>query len=336
MSSPVQAKDVKPKAVNWLWEERIPRGALTVVAGKPDQGKGLFSAFVTAQVTKRGGRVLYSAIEDDHGLMTRPRLEAAGADLSKITLWRFQLPSHELELRNMVLKNKIDLIVLDPFAAHLSGGVSRFGDNIRQVTTPLSELAEESGAAVLITEHALKRVSEHAHPLNAIGGSGSGLPAAARMAYVFGVDPDDGDRRILAPVKSNLRRAPKSMAFEVDVDEFPVVGEMAFLLKMEELEFDARRLLATNKSQGSVKGRPPDRRAAACEWLTNYLVDKGGKPVRGGAILEDAKQYGMSSNTIRRAADDMGILKNPPSGKNCMWDLPMGLKKIFKLDGSTP
>jgi len=40
----VKAGDVEPKKVRWLWRNRIARGVLTTVAGKPDQGKGLFSS----------------------------------------------------------------------------------------------------------------------------------------------------------------------------------------------------------------------------------------------------------------------------------------------------
>lgn len=329
MSNPIVARDIQARAVEWLWERRIPRGMISVVAGKPDQGKGLFSARVAADVTKRGGRVLYSAIEDDHGLMTKPRLLAAGADLEKVYLWRFQVPSHINELRAYVERNKIDLVVMDPFNAHLSSGVSRFSDNVRKATTPLSELAEKTGCAILITEHALKKVSKNAHPLTAIGGSGSGLPAAARMAFIFGVNPDDGDSRILACVKHNITQKPQSLQFEVDVDEQEVSGDQPYLVAKGETEFDAMRLLVIEKDGSVTGGRPADKRAAAAEWLTNHIWTAG-SPVKAGQVLEDAKQVGLTAKTVRRAAEDMGIVKNPPGGgKGCTWDLPQPVKDIL-------
>ena len=36
--------------------------------------------------------------------MTRPRLEAAGANLPAILLWRFQLPNQQLELFELVVQ----------------------------------------------------------------------------------------------------------------------------------------------------------------------------------------------------------------------------------------
>lgn len=346
MSEPIKASGVEAERVSWLWRERIPKGMITVVAGRPDQGKGLFAAHVAAEVTvdatvgpnrfteqrEGGGRVLYSAAEDSHGLMTRPRLEAAGANLDNILLWRFALPRNGNELGKIVVDEGIDLIVMDPFASHLSGGISRHSDNVRQVLAPLTALIESTGTSVLIIEHALKRIAKGGDPLQAIGGSGSGLPAAARAAYVFGVDPDDEDRRILAKAKFNIGPSPKAFAFEVDVEDVEVVGDVPLLVPDQELmAFDAMRLFDTKNGPNKV-GRPPDKRAAAAEWLTTYLAEVG-KPVAAGTIQEDAKQYGMASKTLRRAADDMGVVKQPPGGgPKCTWDLPDEVKELMGIE----
>jgi len=302
---------------------------LTVVAGRPDQGKGLFAAHVAADASRRGINVLYSAAEDSHNLMTRPRLEVAGARLDKIHLWRFQLPRQQDVLEEIVRKKQIGLIVIDPLAAHLGSAISRHSDNIREVLQPLTKLLEELDASCLIIEHALKRISHTAHPLNAIGGSGSGLPAATRAAYVFGVNPADDDQRVLACVKCNVREMPKAIAFETDVDETSV-GEVPLLRFDSELQtFDPMALF--HGYRHGRTGRPPDKRAAAAEWLTNYLAAVGA-PVASGKVLEDAKQFGMALKTLRRAADDMAIVKNPKGGgRNCTWDLPDEVKDLLGL-----
>ncbi|CAB4197671.1 AAA domain containing protein [uncultured Caudovirales phage] len=333
MAQPIRAADVAAEKVEWLWHNRIPKGMITVVAGRPDQGKGLFAAHVAAQVSQTG-RVLYSAAEDSAGLMTRPRLEAAGANLENVLLWRFRMPANLKELQHLIVEEEIDLVVMDPFASHLSGGINRHGDNVREVLAPLTETIESTGTSVLIIEHCLKRVPQSGDPLQAIGGSGSGLPAAARAAYVFGVDPDDEDRRILAKAKFNVGPSPKALAFEIDVEEINPVGEVPLLIVDEELmAFDPMRLF--QKKQGTKVGRPPDKRAAAAEWLTNYL-SSAGKPVHSGKIQEDAKQYGMSVKTLRRAADDMGIVKNPAGGgRNCKWDLSDEVKDLMGLPVQT-
>lgn len=330
VSGPISADKVDAERVEWLWRERIPKGMLTVIAGRPDQGKGLLAAHVAAEVSQTS-KVLYSAAEDSAGLMTRPRLEAAGAVLENVLLWRFAIPMNQQELHQLIVEQEIALVVMDPFASHLSGGIKRHSDNVRQVLGPLTTLIEKTMTSVLIIEHALKRVPTTGHPLDCIGGSSSGLPAASRAAYVFGVDPDDEDRRILAPAKFNIGPKPKALAFDIEVEDIDVVGDVPALLEDEELlAFDPMRLFANKKQPGKV-GRPPDKRAAAAEWLTTYLADEGG-PVNSGKVQEDAKQYGMSTKTLRRAAEDMGIVKHPPGGgRNCTWDLPEEVKDMMGL-----
>lgn len=340
MAGPTRAEDVRPESVSWLWRERIPRGMISIIAGRPDQGKGLVSTLIAAEVSQtrlvdvqtgetRFGNVLYSAIEDSHGLMTRPRLEAAGANLDTVHLWRFQIPAQLAELEAIVIDKSIDLVVIDPFAAHLSNGVSRHSDNIRNVLNPLSELLEATGAAMVIVEHVLKRVPQTGHPLQAIGGSGSGVVAASRMAFLLGIDPADEDRRVLAAVKHNICEKPRALAFDIDTETIEEVGDVPMLVFDSEVDFDAMRLVQT--SQPGKVGRPPDKRAAAAEWLTNYLHASG--PIMAGKVIEDAKQYGMTTKTLRRAANDMGIVRTPPGGgRNCTWELPDEILALLDPD----
>lgn len=328
-----KASSIRPEPIEWLWRERLPKGKISVVAGKPDQGKGLFAAHVAAAVSKRGSKVLYSAMEDDHGTMTRPRLEAAGANLDNVLIWRFHLPTQMDELAAHIIDNDIRLVVMDPFAAHLQG-VSRYSDSIRRVLTPLTKLAEQTNCSILVIEHALKRVANNAHPLSAIGGNSSGVVAAARAAFVFGKDPNDDDRRVLACVKLNVREMPKAVAFEIDTDEFSVVGEIPSLLMQGECEFDPKRLLTTDAD--GKPGRKPDKRAAAAEWLTQYLI-AANKPVLAKVIKEDAKHAhggGISNNTLRRAVEDMGIVKSAAGGPHVTWDLPSDLKTALGMEAS--
>lgn len=338
MASIRTAAEVTAREIEWLWEERIPKGMITVIAGKPNQGKGLMMAHLAAHVTKRGGNVLLDAAEDDHGRMVKPRLEAAGANLARVILPHnpIMLPEQMDELASLVLDNEIQLVIIDPFNAHLSAGVGRHSDSVRKVTTPLKKLAGQTGCAMVIVEHALKRISEKDDPLAGIGGASSGLPAAARMAFIFGTDPDDDEHKILGAAKWNVRDEPPAMEFEVDLSDVTIGTrevETPSLTKGQEIVFDARRLLATKSATSGKVGRRPDKRADAAEWLVKYLTAAGG-PVAAGLVVEDAKQKAIASKTLRRAADDMGIVRDPATGgKNCTWDLSDAVKQAMGLDG---
>jgi len=332
-SNPQVAGDIDPEAIDWLWRERIPRGMITVVAGRPDQGKGLFACHIAAEVSAAGENVVYSAAEDSASLMTRPRLEAASADLKRVFLPEnpIMLPGQIEEMRQLIIRNDIALWIVDPLNAHLKG-VSRHSDNIREALGPVKKVLQETGCTLLIIEHALKGSRKSGHPLDMIGGQGSGLPAAARAAYIFGRDPDDPDRRVLAPAKFNIGPFPDAFAFEIDVAEQDT-GDYPLLVPDEELQaFDAMRLFQPQAKTGTATqvGRPRDKRAAAAEWLTTYLADAGG-PVKASTIQEDAKQYKMSQKTLRRAADDMGIVKSAKGGPNVTWDLPEDVKELMGL-----
>jgi len=335
MDQPIRLDRVKPERIEWLWRERIPKGMISVVAGRADQGKGLFAAHVAAEASRAGVRVLYSAAEDSHGQMTRPRLEAAGVNMNNVLLWRFKLPGQWPELANAIVKHNIGLVVIDPLASHLSGGISRHSDNIRQVTDPMEPILSHTKCAVLIVEHVLKGTKgRDADPLSMIGGPGSGLVAAARAGFLLGVDPGDPDRRVLACVKLNIRERPQALAFEVDTWEHPQVGTTPLLTFDEELAaFDPISMFT--KRKGTI-GRPPDKRAAAAQWLTEYIALAGG-PVPSSQIFEDAKQYNMSAKTVRRAAEEMHIVKNPPGGgPKVTWDLPENVKRLLGVGEDVP
>jgi hypothetical protein len=311
---------------------------MTIFGGKPDQGKGLLVTKIAADVSNsrypsratgkmRAGKVLYSAWEDLAGVMTRPRIEAAGANMKNIELARFMLPSEFEDLALALAEEEYDLLVIDPLTAHLDSGVSRFNDSIRQVTNPLTQMLELTGTACVIIEHMLKHVPKHADPIQAIGGSGSGIVAAARMAFLFGTDPHDGDRRILAAIKHNISGSLREMEFEIDtVYNEDIDDEVPFLIGGAEVDFDVQKLMHREKGK---MGRPADKRAQAAEWLTRYLFTQG--PMAAHKIYEDAKQWGMNSKTLGAAAKEMGVEKNPPGGgRSCVWSLPAEIADLAK------
>lgn len=333
------AADIKAREIEWLWRERIPKGMITVIAGKPAQGKGLMMALIASDVSKAGGNVFLSAAEDDPVTMIKPRLQAAGAVEHRIIIPEdpFMFPEQMGEFAEIVHEHDIQLAIIDPFNAHLEG-VSRKSDSVRRVLTPWKKLANRTGLAIVVIEHALKRIGEKDDPLSGIGGASSGLPAAARMGFIFGTDPHDDERKVLAGAKWNVRDEPPAMEFEVDVCDVEIGKrdvEIPALVGGAEIVFDARRLLATSKDGDGKVGRRPDKRAEAAEWLVDYFV-AANAPVKAQMVVEDAKQYGIASKTLRRAADDMAIIRDPATGgKNCTWDLPPEVKDAMSLE-STP
>lgn len=346
-----KASEVKAEDVDWLFptglkkdeDGLIPRSMPCFVAGKPEQGKGLFACHVAAKISAdktlhggRGGKVFYSAAEDAEGLMTRPRLEAAGANLDNVRLEKFVLPRDLVEVGDYIIDNDIDLLIIDPLASHLQG-VSRHSDSIRNVLNPLVKVLESAGCGLLVVEHVNKRVKAGDHPLTAIGGTGSGLPAACRMGFFFGIDPDNEEQRALACIKSNIRERPQALFFEVDTSTVrietskgkTIEKEMPVLIFDKEGTIDPIKLVASKGNADGKLGRPDDKRAEASEWLTRYLMEHGGGPVKASVIYEDAKAVEMMEKTLKRAANDMNIVRTK-KGPATEWSLSTEVKELYE------
>lgn len=321
------AADYPPENVRWLWRNRIPEGFVTMIAGKPSGGKSLLSAHLASDVTRRGHNVIYSSTENPKKEMTIPRLIAARAVRERVDIRRFILPHDLGRLEKTIISDNVRLVMFDPISDHLT--VSRHSDAIRSVSLPLVDIAERTGCAIVLQEHILRDASPRMSPLRAVPGSGSGLPAAAQMVFIIGRDPEDDEHVLLCPAKANLVDELRALEFGFDEADVPGVDAPIGVLRyMGETTFNARKLLRGSESEDDH--RPPEKMAAACKWLTDYLANAPNYRAKAMDVHEDAMNHGHTRRTLRRAADDMGLVKDPPGGsRNCTWALPQGLIDIL-------
>jgi hypothetical protein len=91
--------DVRPSAIDWLWQNWIALGKVHVLAGEGGRGKSTIlcdSTAITTTGTKwpdgasasEPGSVIILAAEDDVEDTLAPRLMAAGADLARVFVIR--------------------------------------------------------------------------------------------------------------------------------------------------------------------------------------------------------------------------------------------------------
>lgn len=218
------AADIEPEHVEWLVDQSFPLGMLAVIGGQPGLGKSQISINLAAGITTgKGlpgtgvfsnlGSVIILANEDDAARTIRPRLDAAGADITKVHIVEgvareaaevdmFQLDSDIADLRDRTLQlGDVRLIIIDPPSAYLGTKVDSYKDSdVRRLLMPLSTLANETGAMILLIVHLNKRTDGGAQ--QRFSGS-TAWTAAPRVGFMVAEDPLT-KQRFMLPVKNNI------------------------------------------------------------------------------------------------------------------------------------
>ncbi len=328
----VPVSEVESETVLWLWGGRLPRKKLVVLDGDPGLGKSTLALDIAARLSRGAATpdgspgagpecVIVASAEDGPGDTIRPRLEAAGADLSRIHLLLevqapgaaprpLSLPEDLGLLRAEVLRLRPALVVVDPLVAYLSAGTNTWKDqDTRRVLHTLAKLAEESGAAILALRHLNK--GESRNPLYRGGGS-IGIIAAARVGLLVAPDPEDpdGPRRVLAVNKCNLAQKSPSLAYRIIEDPAHKTARIEWL---GQVATTARALLAE-----PAAGEDRDARAEAREFLREVLA---GGPLKAEAVLQRARKAGVAERTLRSVKAAEGI-RSLRLGDSWTWALP--------------
>jgi hypothetical protein len=337
------AGTIKPKAVRWLYEQRVPLGKLTVVAGRPGLGKSMWTTSLAAAVSNgelpgdlahTASHVLLASAEDDPEDTIVPRLIAAGADLNFIGLLdltttddngaivpgTIALPNDVPRIAEHVKARGARLIVVDPITGFLDAAHSAYSNQeVRRALGPLAQLARDEHCAVIAVMHLNKSTSTD--PLARIADSGA-FTALARSVLLFGADPDDpegdhGNRRVLTIAKGNLKAAgTQALTLEV-------VG--CTIETAEGAKIATARIDVTGTSDASaedVLGGADERSAAedAKRFLRAELADG---PVPAKAVQEAAKLAGVSETTLARVKRRMNVRSVRPGGTGAwLWQLP--------------
>lgn len=306
--------DVERERVAWTWPGWLPRGKLVLCDADPGIGKSTISLDLAARITVGGempdgsrvakGAVIVLSAEDGLADTIRPRLEAAGADLSAVFVLdsieedgRRRLPSLPRDADLIGREAKVRgaaLIIIDPLDPYLEAGLkSTVNQDVRRALHPLAKAVQRSGATVLAIRHFTKSGGDN--PV--YRGTGSiGTIAAARVGWIAVPDPDDPDRSILAVSKNNLAKKPKAVAFRLVPDlEF----DCARVVWTGETDHDARSLLGAHDEDSDRRAERND----AVEVIQEYLAD-GAKPAT--EILVVAEQHGISKRTLNRAKKPAG------------------------------
>lgn len=312
--------DVPPETVEFLWAGRLPRGKLVVIDGDPGVGKSTLALTIAAHVTTgtpwpdgtscpSGGVVLLSA-EDGLADTVRPRLDAAGADASRVMALQGALvldEDGEQQERSVTLAdvtvieeaiNASDaiLVIVDVFMAYVPSGTDAHRDSdVRSVLHRLSALAERTGATVLLLRHLNKSAGGAAIYR---GGGSIGIIGAARAGFVAAHSPEADGTVILASTKSNLCKPPASLSYRL-VDTENGAARVEWLGESPYNAHDVTRPPTPDEDA--------DERDGLATYLRQLLTDQGGQARASDVLATARKEFGASESAVKRARKRAGI-----------------------------
>jgi hypothetical protein len=301
--------EVERRSVEWLGPGFVPRGLLVVLDGNPGLGKSNLCVDLAARVsrgwdmppgpgkkTTEPAGVAFLAAEDPAEQVIRPRLEAAGADLSRCRVLDglqvgdkvrpLILPDDVLAIEETITRYGIRLMFIDPLLAYLNAFIDSHKDaSVRQALGELTALANRTGTAIVALRHLNKSGGGQAVFR---GGGSIAIGAAARSVLFAGRRPTEPDVNVLAVAKCNLCKTPPAQKYQVvDAGGDPRVDWTG------PCDLTADELTApTERPSRDAK------RTAAAAWLKDILT---AGPLTADEVLAKAERAGFTAGTVKRA-----------------------------------
>jgi AAA domain-containing protein len=331
------ASDVEAKRLLWLWPGYLPLGIFWGLEGDPAEGKSLVTLDFAARITTgadfpdgakcKAGNVIIISGEDDPAITLRPRLEAAGADLSRARLWTSDLPQLPRDLSKLLRVIKADnarLVILDPVDSFYDDKIDpNSNPSIRRVLGPLYLAASELNCSICGVRH----LNKDAKVGKAIyRGSGSiGFAGQARAVFLVNPTREDPELRVFARVKGNLSKPPPALGYRIveatataaDGDEIKT-QKIVWTGPVNTTADDLLR-----EPEPARRGPKPEKLEAAKAFLREALKD--GLEHQSDQIIAEGKEQGISKTTLNDAAAKLAVKRQKVAYVgDWLWSLPHG------------
>lgn len=227
--------------IDWMWQDILPRGKVTIFAGDGGSGKTLFVGDLAARISrgkcppfsekpfKKGKTVIITA-EDDMKDTLAPRFHAAGGKEGYLKKWNLQSQhvdlsnDSELVLRQLAKIKGLQLLIIDPIATFQGDIKGHNAGEIAQVMGKIAVIAEQLNIGVVCIMHLNK--GDYANSVDKIAGSKAYINSV-RSAVMFHrnleLNKDINDSIVyFGQVKSNL--SPNAGVIEYKIEAVKVKG----------------------------------------------------------------------------------------------------------------
>jgi putative DNA primase/helicase len=344
---------IAPACVTWLWPERFPMGKISLISGKPDNGKSQVTLDIIARTTtgadwpdgtknELGPRdVLMAVAEDDLNDTVRPRLEAAGADLSRIkvinrirtqefdekagkksAIRRLQLSDDIKKLKMAIEANpQVALVVVDTLTSFFGDVNANADQDIRPLMDALIRAFGDCKACFIGVIHHNKK--NDADAIQSILGASS-VAGAVRSAYSCSRDPENEDEFYFTLVKNNLTKKRSGMKYKIAEKTVGIISA-PYVEWAGETEKNANDVMALAKEARDEKRHGVDK----ARLFIPFALQNGPRPAR--ELYKEAEAEGISSDQMRRAKDQLAV-KVTKQGNIWFWSLSAIEKSVQPPD----
>lgn len=190
------------------------------------------------------------------------------------------------------------LVTVDPWAAYIGGRDSRSDEKMRELLTPLADIARARSASVVIVRHLRKAGG----PAAQAGAGSVGIAGAARSVLMVGADPEDPETsRVLAVSKGNLSARAESLKYTVEAVTIELPDSEGVKRRVEVPRVVWGGVTDTNADalMAAARAEPADNtpRAEVEAWLLETLAE----PIEADELGAAAFNEGHKPRTLERA-----------------------------------
>ncbi len=270
------------------------------------------------------GDTIILSSEDDPGDTIRPRLDALGADVSRIHILQGERSSDGktagmtlekltafLSAINQIRErgHDVKLLIIDPLNGFMGDGDSNSNEDTRKAADAICSLAEREAFAIVGIMHLNKGKGP---PMTRVLGSMAWV-AKARAAYIYTKDKET-DRRLFLPLKNNLGPDVGGLQYSIQVRALYDGGIEAPYISWEGTANDdiGDILCAPNRSN---RERPTPEQ----DEIENLLREAAPRPMPTGELAE---KLGKSPQSVSNALGKLKIKGRVVYAQWGQWTVP--------------
>lgn len=347
----IPASSVRMIRPRFAYDPFLPCGTVSLIAGRAGVSKSTLSIHWAAQLTRgllpgdwkgQPQNVAFSAIEDDTS-MQRMRLEAAGADMSRVNFITIgdtrqgvtidtvlTLPDDLPEIRDLLERTHTRVWVLDPITSCIPGDTNK-RDDVRKALDPLARLAQDLDIAVVGILHFNKGKGNAS---DKVSGSHA-FRDTVRSLILVARDDENGDCITTIDKSSYTCRQGESWSYALsDYHLTDDNGRDATVPKVTGFmptQRSVNEVINRDMAGGGQADNERAERGEVAEWLADYLADG---PVPYKEIEAAAKAEGYTSkqlsNARQRAADPWITTVRDPEYTG------RGIRRLWALSATRP